>query len=550
MTENTTPETPGSPSSPQETAEDHAPGSQAPDCQERPHSDAAPLLTLENVHKSFGPVHVIDDVTVHVRPGQVTVLLGENGAGKSTLIKMMSGIYQPDDGRIIVDGRTVELPDVKAAERLGIATIHQELNLVPELSVAENICLGRTPQRFGLVDRRGMRRMAAAALDRIGLDVPLDKPVGELGVARQQLVEIAKALSQDARILILDEPTAALTGREIDALFAVVEDLKARGVGMVFISHHLEEIARIGDSVCVLRDGGFVAEVPPDTDEDHLVSLMVGRDIADQFPRRRTEPDSEDSAPALLSVRGLTAAGRFENIDLDVRPGEVVGIAGLVGAGRTEVLRAIFGVDRYDSGTIELEQRPLPAHDVGAAIARGLGLVPEDRKAQGLVLDASVSDNAGLATLRSSSRHGLADLRGQRRRAGDVTDRLAVRMAGLDQPIRQLSGGNQQKVVFARWVMADTRVLLLDEPTRGVDVGAKVEIYELINAVTEAGGGVLMVSSELPEVIGMSDRIVVMSNGSVAGVLDAADATEDAVMQLAVAKVTSAVSAPTPAAAS
>ncbi|NMA76932.1 MAG: sugar ABC transporter ATP-binding protein [Actinomycetales bacterium] len=501
-------------------------------------TDAQPaLLTLEGVSKSFGPVTVIDDVTVQVRAGEVEVLLGENGAGKSTLIKMMSGIYQPDGGRILVDGKPVQLPDVKAAERHGIATIHQELNLVPQLSVAENITLGRTPKRLGMVDRRQMRRIAQEALDRIGLDVDLDQSVGELGIARQQLVEIAKALSQDARLLILDEPTAALTGREIDALFRVVHDLKSRGVGMVFISHHLDEIPRIGDTVSVLRDGKFISQVSADTSEDELVSLMVGRDIDDQFPRRRSETQGE----VLLEVEGLSSAGKFSQVDFRVHAGEVLGIAGIVGAGRTEVLRAVFGADPYDTGTVTLQGRGLPAGDVGRSIARGLGLVPEDRKTQGLVLDAGVAENAGYATLRSTATRGLADRRGQRARAAKVTEQLSVRMAGLDQPIRNLSGGNQQKVVFARWVMAGSTVLLLDEPTRGVDVGAKVEIYELINEITENGGAVVMVSSELPEVLGMSDRILVMSNGQVAGTLDADDATEDAVMSLAVSAVSSAV---------
>lgn len=502
-----------------------------------------PLLTLQQVSKSFGPVRVIEDVTVHVHQGQVTVLLGENGAGKSTLIKMMSGIYTPDAGRILADGREVTLPDVKAAEALGIATIHQELNLVPQLSVAENISLGRTPQRFGVVDRRRTRDIARKALDRIGLDVDLDTPVGELGVARQQLVEIAKALSQNARMLILDEPTASLTGREIDALFAVVDELKAAGVGMVFISHHLDEIPRIGTTVSVLRDGRCVAEVPASTPEDRLVNLMVGRDITDQFPRHRPERPGE----VLLEVRDLGGDGGFEHVDLEVRAGEVLGIAGLVGAGRTEVLRAIFGADPHTSGTVRAFGRELPSGDVEAAIRAGLGFVPEDRKSQGLVLDASVNENAGYATLRSTSRAGMADLAGQRRRAGEVTQRLAVRMAGLDQPIRDLSGGNQQKVVFARWIMAGSKILLLDEPTRGVDVGAKVEIYELINAITDAGGAVVMVSSELPEVLGMSDRILVMSGGSPAGVIDADGATEDAVMTLAVSHVSSAVAPVEPA---
>lgn len=489
------------------------------------------LLTLEKVSKSFGPVNVIDNVSISVYPGKVTALLGENGAGKSTLIKMMSGVYQPDSGTIIVDGQPTTLPTTKAAEALGIATIHQELNLVPTMSVAENVMLGRMPERFGLVNYRELRRRAQAALDIIGVNVDLDTPVGELGIARQQLVEIAKALSMDARILILDEPTAALTGHEIDQLFTVVDDLKAKGVGMVFISHHLDEIARIADTVSILRDGEFVAEVPADTPEDELVRHMVGRDIDDQFPR--VVPEIGD---VLLDVDSLTATGRFEDVSFQVRAGEVVGVAGLVGAGRTEVVRAIAGADPVDSGTVRIEGEDLRHHDIAEAIRRGVGHVPEDRKSQGLVLGASVEENLGLATLRSTSRFGLADRGGQRRRAAEVAEKLRIRMAGLNQEIRNLSGGNQQKAVFGRWVLAGSRVLLLDEPTRGVDVGAKVEIYNIINELTASGGAVLMVSSELPEVLGMSDRVLVMSGGRLAGELPNT-ATQDEVMALAVSQI-------------
>lgn len=492
-------------------------------------SDA--LLKLEKVSKSFGPVNVIDEVSVSVYPGKVTALLGENGAGKSTLIKMMSGVYQPDSGAIIVDGKEVTLPTTRDAEALGIATIHQELNLVRSMSVAENVMLGRTPQKFGLVNYPELRRRAQAALDIIGVNVDLDTPVGELGIARQQLVEIAKALSMDARILILDEPTAALTGHEIEQLFTVVDDLKAKGVGMVFISHHLDEIARIADTVSVLRDGEFVAEVPADTPENELVRLMVGRDIADQFPRVRPaigEP--------LLEVDAISAAGRFQNVSFQVRAGEVVGLAGLVGAGRTEVIRAIAGADPIDSGSVTVDGRKLRLGDIAEAIGRGVGHVPEDRKGQGLLLGASVAENLGLATLRSTSKFGIADRRGQRSRAQEVAEKLRIRMAGIDQEIRNLSGGNQQKAVFGRWVLAGSRVLLLDEPTRGVDVGAKVEIYNIINELTAAGGAVLMVSSELPEVLGMSDRVLVMSGGRLAGELPNS-ATQDEVMALAVSQV-------------
>ena len=489
-----------------------------------------PLLTLQNVGKVFGPVTVIDDVTVSVYPGQVQVLLGENGAGKSTLIKMMAGVYQPDSGHIVVDGTTVTLPNTRAAEALGIATIHQELNLVATMSIAENVMLGRMPTRHGLVDRRAMRRQARAALDLIGLDIDVDTLVGDLGIARQQLVEIAKALSVDARILILDEPTAALTRHETESLFAVMADLRRQGVGMLFISHHLDEIAEVGDTVTVLRDGEYIAEVPASTPEDELVKLMVGRGIDDQFPR-----DSADSSQAaeILTVEKLTSTGRFSDISFTVKAGEVLGIAGLVGAGRTELIRAIAGADRYTSGTVTVRGQSLPNGNIKAAIAAGIGHVPEDRKAQGLVLDASVNNNLGYATLASTAKLGLVDFAGQRRRAAAVAKKLRIRMHTIDQPIGALSGGNQQKAVFGRWIIAASTVLLLDEPTRGVDVGAKVEIYELMNTITAAGGAILMVSSELPEVLGMSDRILVMRDGRLAGELTAAEATQDAVMTLA-----------------
>ncbi|WIB63475.1 sugar ABC transporter ATP-binding protein [Curtobacterium sp. MCBD17_040] len=489
-----------------------------------------PLMTLDRVSKSFGPVQVITDVTLEVHAGKVQVLLGENGAGKSTLIKMMSGIHQPDGGRILVDGREVTIPSVTAAEELGIATIHQELNLVGSLSVAENVMMGRIPTRFGLVDRKALRRQAEAALATIGLDVDVMTPVSSLGIARQQLVEIAKALSQEARILILDEPTAALTRHETEALFRVVADLRARGVGMLFISHHLDEIAEIGDTVAVLRDGHFVAEVPATTPEQELVGLMVGRSIEEQYPSGTAVVDT---ASEVLQVEHLTSAGRFEDVSFSVRAGEIVGVAGLVGAGRTELVRAIAGADGYDSGTVRVRGQVLPKKSVAAAVRAGIGHVPEDRKAQGLVLGASVNDNLGYATLASTARGGLVDFAGQKRRAEEVANRLRIRMHDIGQPIGSLSGGNQQKAVFGRWILAGSSVLLLDEPTRGVDVGAKVEIYELINTITAAGGAVVMVSSELPEVLGMSDRVLVMRDGRIAGEIPGAEATEDRVMNLA-----------------
>ncbi|BCK71463.1 ribose import ATP-binding protein RbsA 2 [Streptomyces libani subsp. rufus] len=493
------------------------------------------LLRVEGVTKSFPGVRALDGVDLTLRAGEVHVLLGENGAGKSTLIKMLSGAHRPDEGRLLVDGAEVTVRSAQDAERLGIATIYQEFNLVPGLTVAENIFLGRQPRtRLGLVDKKTMRTRAAELLRRVRLDVSPNTPVAELGIARLQMVEIAKALSLDARVLIMDEPTAVLTSEEVETLFEIVRELRDAGVGIIFITHHLEEIGALGDRVTVLRDGRSVAEVPASTDEDELIRLMVGRDIAEQYPRRR--PD-EPGAP-LLRVRGLTRNGTtagpvFEGIDFEVRAGEVVGLAGLVGAGRTEVVRAVFGVDRYDAGTVEIDGKELARGDVRAAMRAGLGLVPEDRKGQGLVLDASLQDNLTLARLDRDTRGGLVDRGAQRREAATAAERLKVRMSGLGQSARTLSGGNQQKIVIGKWLLTDTRLLILDEPTRGIDVGAKVEIYQLINELTAAGRAVLMISSDLPEVLGMSDRVLVMSQGRLAGELSAEEATQDAVMELA-----------------
>ncbi|WP_030895876.1 MULTISPECIES: sugar ABC transporter ATP-binding protein [unclassified Streptomyces] len=496
-------------------------------------SDADELLRIEGIRKTFAGVVALDGVDFDLRPGEVHVLLGENGAGKSTLIKMLSGAYTPDAGRILVGGEETRIQGAQDSERLGIATIYQEFNLVPDLTVAENIFLGRQPRRFGVIDRKRMEAEAAVLLERVGVNVSPRARVRELGIARLQMVEIAKALSLDARVLIMDEPTAVLTSEEVERLFAIVRKLREDGVGIVFITHHLEEIAALGDRVTVIRDGKSVGQVPASTSEDELVRLMVGRSIEQQYPRARA-----DRGAALLTVEGLTRDGVFHDVSFEVHAGEVVGVAGLVGAGRTEVVRAVFGADPYDKGAVKVAGSDVPKYDVNAAMTAGMGLIPEDRKGQGLVLDASVEENLGLVTLRSATRAGLVDLKGQREAAERIAKQLGVRMAGLGQHVRTLSGGNQQKVVIGKWLLADTKVLILDEPTRGIDVGAKVEIYQLVNELTAAGAAVLMISSDLPEVLGMSDRVLVMAQGRIAGELSADEATQDAVMALAVSTPT------------
>ncbi|MER5320699.1 sugar ABC transporter ATP-binding protein [Streptosporangium roseum] len=490
------------------------------------------ILRVEGLRKEFPGVVALDGVDFTLRAGEVHVLLGENGAGKSTLIKMLSGAYHPDGGRILVDGAPAEIRTASDAQRLGIATIYQEFNLVPQLTVGENLALGRPPRRFGFVDTRRMHEQAEELLRRVGVDVDPRTPVARLGIARMQMVEIAKALGLNARVLIMDEPTAVLTTTEVERLFGIVRQLRDQGVAIVFITHHLEEIPQIGDRVTVLRDGSSVAEVPATTPEDELVRLMVGRPIDQQYPREPAAPGGP-----LLQVRGLRREGEFADVSFEVRAGEVVGLAGLVGAGRTEVARSIFGADAYDSGEVLVDGRPLARGDVHAAMEAGLGLVPEDRKGQGLVLGADVGENLGLVTLRRASRGGFVDRQGQRKAAAEVARQLGVRMSGLGQEVRTLSGGNQQKIVIGKWLLAKASVLILDEPTRGVDVGAKVEIYQLINSLTASGHAVLMISSDLPEILGMSDRVLVMARGRLVGELAAGEATQDSVMALAVTEV-------------
>ncbi|MBP2475565.1 ribose transport system ATP-binding protein [Crossiella equi] len=487
------------------------------------------LLRVEGVTKKFTGALALADVDLEVRAGEVHVLLGENGAGKSTLVKVLAGVHRPDAGQVFLDGQPVRITSPQHARSLGLAVIYQELTLVNQLSVAENLFLGRQPRRFGVVDHRRMRRDAVPLLERVGLKVDPATPMGKLGIAQQQMVEIARALDQDARILVLDEPTAVLTESETDRLLEIMDQLRGQGVGLVFITHHLEEIRRVADRITVLRDGRSVGVLPAGSTEDEMVRLMVGRAIEDQYPRR-----AEEGGEVALKVDKLCRAGVFDDVSFQVRAGEVLGIAGLVGSGRTEVARAVFGVDGYDSGTVEIAGQRLASGNVRATMRAGLGLVPEDRKGQGLVLTGSVGENLGLVTMRGATKAGVVDRKGQRARAEEISGKLRVRCSGLGQTVKELSGGNQQKIAIGKWLLADPQVLVLDEPTRGVDVGAKVEIYELINQMTANGRAVVLISSDLPEVIGMSDRVLVMAGGRVAGELNAAEATQDSVMALAV----------------
>ena len=486
------------------------------------------LLEMRGITKGFPGVTALDHVDFELENGEVHVLLGENGAGKSTLIKMLSGAYQPDEGEILVDGEKVEINSAMDAQRLGISTIYQEFNLVPQLTVAENIFLGRQPRSFGIVNRRKMRKDTRELLERTKIRVAVDAPVQSLGVAQRQMVEITKALSLNARILIMDEPTASLSGQEVDRLFEIIRGLQEDDVGVVFISHHLEEVTEIGDRVTVLRDGEYVDRVPASTDHSEFVRLMVGRNIEDQFPRRKPELGS-----VVLEVKNLSQKGVLEDISFELHAGEVVGIAGIVGAGRTELAEAIFGSEPADSGEVKIGGESLRPGQPREAKNQGIGFITEDRQREGIVPPLSVLENLGLAALGSNSRLGLVNRRKQRQQADKMIEDLNIRTPGPEQEIRYLSGGNQQKVVIGKWLLNESKVLIMDEPTRGIDVGAKVEIYELMNELTENGAGILMISSELPEVLGMSDRVLVMSQGQITGELPAEEATQENVMELA-----------------
>jgi ribose transport system ATP-binding protein len=473
---------------------------------------------MSSVTKTFPGVRALDGVDLDVRAGEVHCLLGQNGAGKSTLIKVLAGAHQPDSGTLRWRGEPVTLRSPMAALRLGIATLHQELDLVDHLSVAENVHLGHEPTRAGFVVRaRAARSATAALLERLGHpEIRPGRPVGELPAAQRQIVSMARALSHDVRLLVMDEPSAALDPDEVDNLFRIVADLTAADVAVVYISHRLEEIRRIGDRVTVLKDGRAVAGGLParSTPTREVVALMTGRSIEYVFPDR-PEGQADGAATPVLSVRGLSRQGEFAPLDLDVRPGEIVGLAGLVGSGRSEILETVYGARRPTTGHVLVDGRPLRPGSVRAAVRAGLGLAPEERKAQALLMLESVTRNVSVAALPRFARGGWLDRHAEREAARTATRELSLRPDDPAVPVRTLSGGNQQKAVLARWLLRGCRVLLLDEPTRGVDVGARAELYAVIRRLADAGLAVLLVSSEIPEVLGLADRVLVLREGRV-----------------------------------
>lgn len=489
------------------------------------------LLRMRGISKSYDGVRALRGVSFDLAAGEVHALVGENGAGKSTLVKAITGAVVPDAGEILLDGRPVALPDPTTARSLGIRAVYQQPALFPDLSVAENIALGLGAGRaFRRVRWRALRERARALLARAGAAIDPEAEVRRLSMPEQQLVEIARAIGAGARILVLDEPTASLGGREVERLFGVIRELRAGGTGIVYISHRLEELPEVADRVTALRDGELVATHPMQAvSRAELIRMMVGRDVSAVFPKRPMEP-----GPTRLAVRGLTReADGIRDVSFDVRRGEILGLAGLVGAGRTETARLIFGLAPCDRGTIEIDGRPITIRSPADAVAAGIAYVPEDRRRHGVIPEMSVADNTTLAVLRRVAAHGWLDRRREDALAEAYVERLGVKTPSVATPVGSLSGGNQQKVALARWLATDPKVLVLDEPTQGIDVGAKAEIHRLMGDLAARGLAIVMISSELPEILGMSDRIAVMHAGRIAAVVDRDGATQESLLALA-----------------
>lgn len=487
---------------------------------------------MKGIGKRFPGVVALDAVDLEVHAGEVVALAGENGAGKSTLMKVLGGIYQPDDGVILIDGIPVQIRSVSDAARLGIGFVHQELNVLDNLTVADNVLLGREPRFAGyLIDRKRLNTEAAKHIARVGLHVSPETPLAKLSIAQQQLVEIAKALSQNARILILDEPTSSLTLTETDRLLAIIGELRSEGVSIVYISHRLGEIGKIGDRVAVLRDGRNAGTLERNAiSHDAIVSLMVGRDIQ---KRAATESGSENTVA--VEIRDLRTMRYPERpVSFDVRQGEILGVAGLVGSGRSEAAQAIFGVDRAHGGTVSVRGKSVRVGNVREAINHGIFLVPEDRRNSGLIVESPIRFNITLPSLDRLSSLGLVKVKAEKARATEMCSRMKVKAPNTETVAKNLSGGNQQKVVLAKWLALEPKLMIFDEPTRGIDVGAKSEIYQLMRDLSSAGVSIIMISSDMEEILNESDRIAVMHEGRITGTLGAAEATEESVMRLAV----------------
>jgi rhamnose transport system ATP-binding protein len=493
-------------------------------------SSAAPLLVLEKASKRFGAVRALVDGSVTLYPGETHGLVGENGAGKSTLVKILAGVYQPDGGQLMIGDAPVTLNGPNAARAAGVAIIYQEPTLFPDLSVAENIFMGRQPLgRARSIDRRAMNRQAADLFARLGVKLDPDRLARGLSVADQQIVEIAKALSLEAQVLVMDEPTAALTNVEVERLFEVMRTLRSQGAAVLFISHRLEEVFSSCQRVTILRDGAFVRTAPvEELTVDDIIRSMVGRDLDSLFPKTETPPGDP-----VLEVEHLSRTGFFEDINLTVSRGEIVALAGLVGAGRSEVARAIFGIDRRSAGTVRVAGKLLPNGAPLAAMAAGVALVPEDRRQQGLVMDLGVDRNVALASLKRLKSRGLIRRSAERALALTWAERLRLKYGRLSNSVSTLSGGNQQKVVLGKWLARGPSLLIVDEPTRGIDVGTKAEVHRILDGLVAAGMAILMISSELPEVLRMADRVYVLREGRLTAELSRAEADEDSIMRAA-----------------
>ena len=487
------------------------------------------LLEMRGIGKSFPGVRALEGVHLTVKEGQVHALLGENGAGKSTLIKILSGAYPKDEGEILFEGRPVEIRGPHDAQALGISTIYQEFNLARDLTVAENVFLGHLPTKGGRVDWSAVKTRTREILDTLGVEFSVDAPILSLSVAGQQLVEIAKALNRKTRILIMDEPSALLGEKDLENLFRVVRSLQAQGIGIVYISHRLREIFTLADEVTILKDGRYIStQRVADVTMDDLVKLMIGRDLKDVYPKRTVE-----HGEVLLEVSGLSQSKLLRDISFQLHAGEIVGFAGIVGSGRTELARAIFGADP-SSGEMHIDGKPYKPNSPAAAIRKGVALITEDRKAQGLFLQLSVRINTTISGLRRLTRLGVINFGKELILVKRMIQELRIKTPTPSFLVVNMSGGNQQKVVLARWLSVGTRIFLMDEPTRGIDVGSKSEIYQIMDELTRQGVGIIMISSELPEVLGMSDRIMVMRQGRIVKELSRAEASEEAIMQYAV----------------